>query len=237
MAISTTSSSNDGISLRQAALVAGFAYLLNPVSYAEFSIYPRLVIPENIAQTAHNISTHSDQFLVAILCYFTSAIGDVVIAWALYYLLRPVSRSLSLLMAWFQLVYAGIFIVSLLSLVSAWQLLTVPGYLTAFGSGPLHAQLMLQLHVFRYDWSISLIVFGIHLVLLGYLIFRSSYVPRILGALLVINGLGWMINGMGPYAFPATDFFGYLQFTFLGELCFMLWLLIRGWRIKEVAEG
>jgi len=102
--------SQDGITLRQAALVAGFTYLLNPVTYAEY-VYPKLVIPGNIAQTAQNISAHGGLFLAAIFCYLISFIGDVVLAWALYVLLAQVNRSLSLLAAWFQLVYAAVALV------------------------------------------------------------------------------------------------------------------------------
>ena len=94
-----------GISLRRAALVAGFAYLLNPVSYAEFSILPRLIVQGHIDQTAVNIAAHQGEFLLAIFCYFASATGDVVIAWPPYHLLMPVSRPVAQLMAWFQLVF------------------------------------------------------------------------------------------------------------------------------------
>jgi hypothetical protein len=223
----------DGMTLRQAALVAGFAYLFNPVSYAEFSIYPKLVISDNIEQTAQNIVAHGGLFVAAIFCYLTSFIGDVVIAWALYILLAPVNRSLSLLTAWFQLVYAAIAAIGVVNLAAVYHLLNTPEYLTAFGPGPLHAQVLLLLHSFRYDWNLGLVLFGIHLVLLGYLIYRSGYIPKILGILLVINGLGWMINSLGPYLYPNADFFGYLFITFFAELLFMLWLLIRGWKIPE----
>ncbi len=74
----------EGLTLRQAALIVGFAYLLNPVPYAEFSIYPRLVIPGNVEQTATNIASHHGLFLVAIFCYLINFIEDIVIAWALY---------------------------------------------------------------------------------------------------------------------------------------------------------
>jgi hypothetical protein len=222
----------EGMSLRQAALVAGFAYLFNPVSYAEFSIYPKLIIPGDIEQTSQNIVAHGGLFVAAILCYLISVIGDVVIAWALYILLAPVNRSVSLLTAWFQLVYAAIALFAMSNLVVVYRLLNTPEYLTAFGVGPLHAQVMLQLHAFRYDWAIGLVLFGIHLVLLGFLIYRSGYIPKILGILLVINGLGWGIDSLGPYLFPKANL-GFTFITFFGEVFFMLWLLIRGWKIQE----
>ena len=225
-------SHNDGLTLRQAALVAGFAYLLNPVSYAEFSIYPKLVIPGNIEQTVQNITAHHQLFVVAILCYLVSFIGDVVIAWSLYFLLAPVNKALSLLTAWFRLVYAAMALCATFSLVSVFRLLTAPDYRTLFGSGPLNAQVRLLLSSFRWDWSMSLVLFGIHLVLLGYLIFRSSYIPRIMGILLVINGLGWIIDSLGPYLLPNANL-GFTFITFFGEVVFMLWLLIMGWKVQE----
>jgi hypothetical protein len=93
---------------------------------------------------------------------------------------------------------------------------------------------MLLLHLFRYSWSMGLVLFGIHLVLLGYLIFRSGYIPKVLGILLVINGLGWMLDSLGPYLLPNANL-GFTFITFFGEIFFMLWLLFRGWKIKEPA--
>jgi Domain of unknown function (DUF4386) len=232
MKLASVAKSYDGVTLRQAALVAGFAYLLNPVSYAEFSIYPKLVAAGNAAQTAQNISAHLGLFAAAILCYIVSFIGDVVIAWALYVLLAPVNRALSLLAAWFQLVYAAVALCSVFGLLDVYHLLSTPYYLTIFGAGQLHAQVWLLLHSFHYEWSMSLIIFGIHLVLVGYLVFRSGYIPWIFGIALSIAGLGWIIGGFGPYVLPNAN----LDFTFItafGEVIFTLWLWIRGWKVKE----
>jgi hypothetical protein len=221
------------MTVRQAALVAGFAYLINPVSYAQYSLMPKVVIPGNIQQTVQNIG-HGNLFLAAIFCYLINFIGDVVIAWALYVLLAPVNRSLSLLASWFQLVYTAMGLLGMLNLVAAYHAVKSPDYLALAGPGPFHAQVQLLLNSFQYDWSIGLVLFGIHLVLVGYLICRSSYIPRLIGILLVINGLGWVIDSLRPYLFPSAHL-GFVMITFFGELVFMLWLLIRGWKIQEPA--
>ncbi len=221
---------DEGLTLRQAALIAGFGYLISPVPFAEFYVYPKLVIPGNIEQTAQNIATHGGLFLAAIFCYLITFISDVVIAWALYVLLVPVNRSVSLLTAWFRLVYTVIALFGLLNLVTVFRLLNTPDYLTVFGPGQLHAQVMLLLNSFRYDWSMGLILFGIHLGLLGYLVYRSGYIPRIIGILLAIDGLGWVIDSLRPYLYPNAHL-RFLFITFFGELFFMLWLLVRGWKI------
>jgi hypothetical protein len=223
----------DRISLRQAALIAGFAYLLSPVTTAEYSIMPKLVIDGNIEQTVRNLTAHHGMFSAAILCYLATFIEDVVIAWALYVLLAPVNRALSLLTAWFRLIYTAVVLVALLNLVSVHRLITEPDYLTDFNPGPLNAQVKLLLGSFRSGWSFSLIIFGIHLVLLGWLIYRSGYIPRLIGILLVIDGAGWIVDSLSPYLYPNAHL-GFLFITFFGELVFMLWLLIRGWKVKEV---
>jgi Domain of unknown function (DUF4386) len=222
----------EGITLRQAALIAGFGYLVMPVTYAEFSINPKLIIPGNIEQTVQNIGAHRGLFAAAILSYLITLISDLVIVWALYFLLLPVNRSLSLLTAWFRLLYTAIALFGLLNLVIAFRLVHTPDYLTLFGTGPLHAQVKLLLDSFRYDWSMGLVLFGFHLVLLGYLIFRSGYIPKIIGILLVIDGFGWLIDCKRPYLYPNIHL-EFIFITFLGELILMLWLLIRRWNIQE----
>jgi hypothetical protein len=220
------------MTLRQAALVAGFAYLLSPVTTAEFTLMPKLVIPGNIEPTVQNIGVHSGMFAAAILCYFVTFIEDIVIAWALYVLLAPVNRGLSLLTAWFRLIYTAVVLCGWLNLVTVFRLMKNPDYLKAFGASQFNAQVLLLLNSFRYDWSMSLVIFGIHLVLLGYLIYRSGYIPWIIGVVLVINGLGWVVDSLQPYLYPNAHL-GFVFATFFGELVFMLWLLIRGWKVRD----
>jgi hypothetical protein len=119
-----------------------------------------------------------------------------------------------------------------LKLVSVFQLVNSPDYLPVFGTEQLRAQIKLLLGTFRSDWSLGLVLFGIHLALLGYLIYRSHYMPKWLGILLAIDGLGWVIEGLQPYLYPNARL-RYLFITFFGELFLMLWLLIRGWKIQE----
>jgi hypothetical protein len=227
-----------GVSPRVAALVAGFAYLLSPITYAEFTIMPKLVIPGNPDQTVLNISTHTGLLSVAIVCYLVTFVEDIVIAWGLYILLAPVNRAISLLAAWFRILYTAVAFSGLLNLVTIRALFDTGDGPKLFGPGPLSAQVALLLHAFRSTWSFSLIIFGVHLILVGALLFQSRYMPaiysRILGAIVVIDGLGWLLNDLQPYLYPAIDTSA-LFITFFGELVLMLWLLIWGWRIKPVS--
>jgi Domain of unknown function (DUF4386) len=221
-----------GLTLRQAALTAGFAYLLNPVAYAEFSIYPKLVVPGNVEQTVANIASHHGLFITAMLFYFLNFIGDIIIAWALYILLAPVNQALSLLGSLFQLVYAAVALGGMFNLATVYRMLTTPEYFNTIGAAQLHAQVNLLLHIFRYNYSLGVVIFAIHLLIVGYLIVRSSYIPSWLGIILIVNGLGWIVNNLRPYLYPEANL-GFVFITFFGELIFMLWLLIRGWKIEE----
>jgi hypothetical protein len=225
---------DQGITLRQAALIAGFGVLIMAFAalFAEFFVYARLVIPGNIEQTTQTIAANKGLFLAGIFAYLITFVCDVIVAWAFYVLLIPVNRSLSLLAGWFRLVYAVIALFGLSKLVTVFRVLSTPNYLTVYGSDQLHAQVRLLLNSFQYEWGMGLVLFGIHLGLLGYLVYRSDYIPRILGILLAIAGLGWVIDSLRPYLYPNVDL-GFVMIASVGELIFIFWLLLRGWKIQE----
>jgi hypothetical protein len=81
----------------------------------------------------------------------------------------------------------------------------------------------------------ALVLFGIHLIIVGALIVRSRYIPAWLGIVLAVDGLGWIVSVLQPYLYPNAQL-AWLQITALGELIFMVWLLIAGWRLKEPAN-
>jgi len=179
-----------------------------------------------------NILSHKGLFLSGVFSYLINFICDVVVAWALYFLLKPVSESLSLLAAWFQLVYAIMSLVALLNLASVLRLLNIGDYTTFLPPDQVPDQVMLSLSAFRDWWAFSFFFFGIHLVLLGYLVFKSEYIPKWVGISLAIAGLGYLINTTQRYLFPKINL-EFITITYFGELVFMLWLLIKGLRIKE----
>ena len=221
----------DGISLRQAAVIAGVAYLLNPVTFAEFNAMPRLAV-SNGAQTVANIAAHSNLFSAAELCYFFCFLGDIVIAWALYVLLAPVNRALSLLASWLQLIYTAMSLAAVSNLGLLYRLVVLPEYRERVTAAALPDQAELLVGAFRTGWSLALLLFGLHLVVVGFLMARSSYLPRWLGWLLVADGFAWVVNELSVYLFPNAPL-GFLNVIFAAELVFMVWLLGWGWRIEE----
>jgi len=191
-------------SLGTAALIAGIGLLIMVIAapFAELYVFPRLVVSGDAAETVKNIIANKTLFVAGIFGYLITFLCDVLVAWALYVYLKPVNENLSLLTAWFRLVYTLIALIALLHLVTILRLLNTPIYLSLFQPEQLQAQVMLSLTTFRSNWYFGLLFFGIHLGLLGYLVFRSKYIPSILGVLLIVAGLGYLLTTLKPFLFP-----------------------------------
>lgn len=222
------------ISLRRAAAIAGFTILLMALiaPFSEIFVYPKLVDAANAAETVKRITDHKMLFVSAIFGYWLTFSGDIVVSWAFYILLKPVNPSLSLLAAGFRFAFSLTSLVALLNLVAVFRLVTTHDYLSLFGQTQLYAQVMFYLITFRSGYHFAILLFGIHLILIGCLVVKSSYIPKIMGVVLVVSGLGYLTDALQPFLFPGFSS-GFITITFFGELIFMLWLLIKGSRLKE----
>ncbi len=229
--------SHPGISLRRAAVTAGFGVLIMAVAapFAYVYVWPTLVIPGQIEQTVQNITAHQGLFKAGLVGFLITFLCDVLVAWALYHLLAPINRAVSLLAAWFQVVYAAIALSALSNVVTAYRLVRTSDHLSVIGSDQLHAQVQLLLKTFMYEWGLGMLLFAIHLGLVGYLVYRSGYIPKILGVLLSAASVGYVIGELNPYLFPGVDLEFIVITSGIVELVFMLWLLIGGWKIPEPA--
>ena len=227
------------MSLRSAALVAGLGLLVMAVlaAFSNFYVLQNLVVPGDAAKTAANIIASAGRFRIAICCFLIVAVLDVVVAWALYLLLKPANRDLSLLAAWFRVVYAAIFALALTNLLTVLQLLTGADYLKVLGANQLYAQVTLSLGAFRSGWDIALVFFGLHLLVLGYLVFTSGYSPKWLGIFVIVAGLGYLVDSFGKILLPSYNL-TIASFTFVGEVLLMIWLLWKGIKgfDKELAQ-
>ncbi len=179
-----------GLSLKQAALVAGFTYLLNPVTFAEAYVMPRLVSADP-AETVRNLTAHPHLFSAAVLSYVVSAIGDVVMAWGLYALLRPIHRALAMLGSLLQLVYAAAWLASIANLGLIYRFVAVPDYSRHTSATGLPAQIAELLGAYRSGWGLSLILFGLHLVVTGWLLARRTFRAGLAGCSSLTVGRGW----------------------------------------------
>jgi len=221
-----------GSQLRHAAIITVIGYVMGwGVPFASFSILPKLFIADDAVKTSQNILANQGLFVAAIFAFLINFIGDVVAAWGLYLFLRPVNASVSMFVAWLRVVFATVGLAAVLNLVTAYRLLTRPAALTALGQTQINAQVHVAIGSFNSQFAFSLILFGVYLIMLGWLVYRSGYVPKWLGIVLAINGAGWSIMEAGPYLLPGIDLGFFFVATF-GELILLVWLIGWGTRLS-----
>lgn len=223
------------ISIGKSALIAGISLFVMVLTtpFAEFSIFPKLIDSASATKTAENIINNKHLFTVAIFLILLTLIADIVASWALYIFLKPVNKSLSLLTAWFRLMYTAMYFIALYNLIAILSIVKSIEHLKDSGTGYINESIFLHIKTFRMEGGFGLIIFGVYLMLLGYLIYKATYVPKVFGFILFIAGLSWVIDNLSTFLFPEINTQFLFVFT-MGELIFMLWLLIKGWRIKKV---
>ena len=228
------------ISQRKAACVAGFS-LIAMALLAGFSyglVLQELMVPDD-ATTINNIKSSMLLFRLGIGSFLVVLILDVLVAWALYIFLKETNNYLSLLTASFRIVFAAIFGMALLNLIYVSSLLDGSAYLLAFGQAQLVALVRLSLNAFHLSWALGLVVFGCHLLSLGYLVSKSTSIPTVWSILLIIAGLCYLLTNFANILLPTYEKYKTLVETYtvlpmvVGELGFGLWLLFKGGKITK----
>jgi hypothetical protein len=214
-----------GSTERRAALIAGLGMLVMTVAaiLAEMVAFSQMLVPGDAAATAANVIASDSIFRAGIWGILVVLICDVVVAWGLYVLLEPVDAKLSLFTAWLRVVYAVVLGIALSALVVVTILLSNADYLSVLETGHLHVYVLTLFNAYYEVWGVGFIIFGAHLLILGVLALKSDYIPRILGVLLVIAGVGYIGEYTGRLLLPSFDV--PLSITGWGELVFMFWLL------------
>lgn len=232
-------------SRRQAALIAGAGYLIIFVLaiFANFVVRTGLIEADDPAATASNIMDSEGLFRLGLVAFLIVFVVDVVIAWALYIFFRDLSQEYSLLSAWFRLVYTVFLGVAVIFFFVALQLLSGADYLNAFDTDQLNTQTLVVLDAFNYTWLVGLFAFGIHLILMGYLIVRSGWVTVLLGYVLMVAGAAYMADTLANALLANYDDVAGVFLVIvavpsvIGELWLTIWLLARGGKETAVAPS
>jgi Domain of unknown function (DUF4386) len=217
---------------RLKARITGVVYLLYFLTavFGEFFIRG-LVVDGDAAATANNILAHQPLFRLGLATGLVATACYIAVTALFYDLFKPVNRSLSLLAAFFSLV--GCAILTFASLFQLAPLVVLGGsqYLSVFKVEQLRALALMFFELNTQAVNICLVFFGFYCLLIGYLIFRSAFLPRILGVLIAFAGLGWLTFLSPPLANYLSPYI--LVLGFLAELSLCLWLLVMGVNVQR----
>jgi hypothetical protein len=237
--MNTTKGSPHGTN-KKTARRAGFLYLI----YIVISIFAnvlgrsKLIVLGDAATTARNIMASAWQFRIGFVVDLVAAVLFLLTAWALYVLLRPVNKPLALLFLLLNLGGVAVSCFSDLFLIASQLLVSGADYLKVFQVDQLQALAMLFLHIYKNGFSgIAQIFFSAWLFPLGYLVFKSGFLPRILGIVLIVECFGWLMYPIQFFLFPGNAVLTYLSSAvgFIGEFSLTLWLLIMGAKEQKPA--
>ena len=222
------------------ARVAGLLYLTANL-FAPFTLLylpARFIVRGDAAATVSNIMASESLFRFGIVLNLFTFIGQIFLVLALYQLLKVVNKNMASLMVIFSLVAVPIAMLNELNNLAVLLLLSGADYLKVFTTEQLQALVYLFLRLHSQGLNIAQIFWGLWLFPMGYLVFKSGFLPRILGVLLMIACFGYVIQSFAA-------FLGYnvsiIFFTGWGELLLLLWLLIKGVNVeaweKRAAES
>jgi len=217
------------------ARITGVVYLLYFLTAILAVVLVRgIVVDGDAATTAKNILAHESSFRSGFAVGLIGTALYVAVTVFFYGLFKPVNRSLALLAAFLSLV--GCAVQASGSFFQAAPLVVLGGshYLSTFTSEQLQSLALMCLDLNARAASISLVFFGLFDIAIGYLIIRSTFLPRILGVLMAIAGCGWLTFLSPPLAAGLSPFVDILGFV--AELCLMLWLLVMGVDVQRWKE-
>lgn len=215
------------------ARIAGFLYLLLvPLGILGILYIPTtLVVSGDIAATINNIRANESLFRLGIVSAIAAQLVNIFVVLYLYKLLKPVNKGMAQLMVIFLLLGVPIAFLNELTHLAVLLLLNGADYLAVFTTEQVQGMVAFFLDLHQYGIFIAQVFWGLWLFPMGYLVYKSGYLPRIIGILLMIGCFGYL---MDSFIFFFVPDFGITvsEFTFLGEVLLPLWLVIKGVNVE-----
>jgi len=222
-----------GINPKKTARIAGFLYLLlAPLGFFGAMYIPSITVPGNPATTVKNILAAEALFRLSIFSALATPVVTLLVALYLYRLLKPVDRSHAVLMVVFSFAAAPIAMLNELNHFAVLLLASGADYLKVFTTDQLNSLVLLALNAHHFGAFIAQLFWGLWLFPMGYLVFRSGFLPKFIGVLLLIAGFGYVADSILLFLLPDLNA-RFSQCTFIGELFLLLWLLIKGVDVEK----
>lgn len=215
--------------------LAGALYLVVVVTglFSLMYVPSQITVSGDSRATVDNIVAHNTLFRAGIAAFLVKQVAFLLLPLALFKLLRPVQQSIAALMVALAIVSVPIALVSLTNKLDALDILS-GSYSQAFAPDQLRSQAMLSLSAYGNGLLVTALFWGLWLLPFGYLVTRSEFLPRILGVLLILGGLGYVVQAFWEILAPSTSFPGFLLIpAAIGEIGTCLWLLVAGVRKRE----
>jgi hypothetical protein len=190
-------------------------------------------------QVYQAIGTNEGSFRVGLVIALISAFLFLLTAWGLYVLLRPVNKNLALLFLLLNTVGVAIQCASMIPLVSALLQGDGASHMQAYSPAQLEGLAYLSINVYKLSFVTAQLFFGTWLFPLGYLVYKSGFLPRLLGVLLLLDGIAvliWFLQALLLPDYPAIRYPG-LAVSFIAEVGLALWLLVKGVKVVDAGAG
>ena len=234
----TPTSISTSIAPSSAARTAGVGYIAIIILgvFAHFFVLERLIVFDDPVLTLNQILSSDLLFRLGIICFITMVIIDVIVGIMLYVIMRQVDKTVALLVAAFRLMYSVVHSAAIINLILVLPLLNDLGSGQLINQSHMSEQVMSLLNGHHYGFLLALIFFGLHCIVLGWLIYRSGFMPKVLGVLLIIAGVGYMIDSfanivLADYSAYASIFLLIVAIpAFTAEISLCLWLI---WKPKN----
>lgn len=225
-----------GLDRRRAALIAGVGYILifGLSIFANFFVREGFVVADDAAETARKIADSSTLFRFGLVAFLAIFLIDIIVAWALHVVFRTEHHDVSLVAAWSRLVYTVFLGVAAIFFFEALALYENSAVAELMSAAERNAQALVSLELFNSTWLIGLAAFGLHLIVLGALVVRSSQAPRWLGYAMVLAGAAYIVDTaayslLAAYAEHADSFLVVVAVpSVIAEGWFGIWLLTKG---------
>jgi hypothetical protein len=225
-------------SINSTARIGGILYLIIILAgmFSVIFVREKLVVAGDPTATAQNIIAHQLLWRTGIATDLLMHICDIPLMLIIFILLRPVNKHLALLVVLFNVMQTSVLVANKLNLIAALSPLGSAGYLKVLDPNQLYIQSYLSIRLHDIGFGVGLIFFAFVCLIEGYLIYRSGYLPKLIGILMQIAGVCYLVNSFALILAPAFAnmlFPAIMVPCFIAETAFCLWLLIKGVNVTE----